>query len=182
MIKSEKNQKTFDSYQNDDYIYGNPACCAGGLLAAQSFLPASYYMNNKEKVLVEAFDYLNDASGGGNLEADDFVQELSNLCETNNISLYVMGSDGQGILSTVRDSGVLQRRLYMYLFAQDNTSNDIVMQETQNFSIHVSADYFTDIEYLEIIGFLQGEKHLWRELLWSRSGRAWNLPTGFSRR
>ena len=124
------------------------------------FFLQRYYMNNKEKVLVEAFDYLNDASGGGNLEADDFVQELSNLCETNNISLYVMGSDGQGILSTVRDSGVLQRRLYMYLFAQDNTSNDIVMQETQNFSIHVSADYFTDIEYLEIIGFLQGGETL----------------------
>lgn len=124
------------------------------------FFLQRYYMNNKEKVLVEAFDYLNDASGGGNLEADDFVQELSNLCETNNISLYVMGSDGQGILSTVRDSGVLQRRLYMYLFAQDNISNDIVMQETQNFSIHVSADYFTDIEYLEIIGFLQGGETL----------------------
>ena len=31
------------------------------------FFLQRYYMNNKEKVLVEAFDYLNDASGGGNL-------------------------------------------------------------------------------------------------------------------
>ena len=97
---------------------------------------------------------MDDASGDEELESDDFVQELSSLCETNNISLYVMGSDGKGIMSTVRDSAVLQRRLYRYLFERDSAS-DIVMQETQEYSIHVNADYLMDIEYLEIIGFLQ---------------------------
>ena len=118
------------------------------------FFLQRYYMNNKEMVLTEAFTLLDDASGDEELESDDFVQELSSLCETNNISLYVMGSDGKGIMSTVRDSAVLQRRLYRYLFERDSAS-DIVMQETQEYSIHVNADYLMDIEYLEIIGFLQ---------------------------
>lgn len=118
------------------------------------FFLQRYYMNNKEKVLIEAFGTLSDAAANENLESENFLQELSNLCETNSISLYVMGNDGNGILSTVRDSAVLQRRLYMFLFGGGDSS-DVIMEETDNYTIHVSTDHLTNIEYLEIIGFLQ---------------------------
>jgi signal transduction histidine kinase len=119
---------------------------------ANIFFLERYYISNKQKLLVEAYNYLNQAVEEDILETDTFAEQLSARCETGNIRLFVMGSDGRPKLATEKDSQQLQRRLYTYLFYQAEEGK--VLQETDNYTIRMNEDAHVSEEYLEMTGSL----------------------------
>ena len=58
------------------------------------FFLERYYVRNKQSVLTETYTQIDAASRQELLEEQEFNQNLATVCETNNISLLVMGRDG----------------------------------------------------------------------------------------
>ena len=93
------------------------AALAACWLANDIFLER-YYLANKGNVLKDAYQKMNEASGNKTLETDDFLQDLNIICETNNISLFVMESNGQPKIYMMKNYELMRHRLYAYLFGQ----------------------------------------------------------------
>lgn len=134
-----------------------------------NFFLERYYVLNKEKVLIDAYKELDDASAAGTMGTEEFVQQLDVICETNNISLFVMESNGQAKIYMKNDELMrrMQRRLYMYLFGQfpPGEKGD-VLKETDYYTIWMNRDSFSNVEYVEVTGILQsGELFLMRVAL-----------------
>lgn len=136
---------------------------------ANSFFLERYYLSNKKDVLQDAYGRLDTASGSESLETESFIQLLSVICETNNISLLVMDSSGYVKIYTTKDYMMMRRRLYDYLFGQvplENMEKMKVLEEQDYYSIRMCQDFDSKIEYVEMIGSLQsGELFLMRTAL-----------------
>ena len=61
-----------------------------------------YYIRNKQKVLIEVFQMLDEASRQEEMETSEFLQRLNTICERNNISPFVMDASGQVKICTKR--------------------------------------------------------------------------------
>lgn len=116
------------------------------------FFLERYYIKNKQAVLIETYGQLNEASEQETLETDEFMQTLNSVCETNDISLFIMESDGQAKISTLKDFAFLQRRLFSYLFGRIEGGK--VLQQTDYYTVHMNADSHMNGEYLELTGAL----------------------------
>lgn len=134
---------------------------------ANNFFLERYYVSNKQSVLTFVFEKLDEASGQEGLEDEAFVQRLGNVCEQNNISLFVMESDGRVKMYNMREYDVIQHRLYMYLFAQFPPPDaGEVLKENEKYTIRVNEDARSNMEYLEMHGVLaKGEAFLLRTAL-----------------
>lgn len=128
------------------------------------FFLERYYIRNKQKALVDAYKELDSASEQGILETDEFLQRLRGICDANNINLFVMGSDGRIMTSSIKDSEFFKRRLYEYLFLKLDQGK--ILEETDYYTIRMNADSHMDAEYLEMTGSLNnGELFLTRMAL-----------------
>lgn len=116
------------------------------------FFLERYYIKNKQTVLIETYELLDEASGQETLETDEFIQRLNSVCETNDITLFIMESDGQAKISTLKDFGFLRKRLFDYLFGRIDGGK--MLQETDYYSIRMNADSHMNGEYLELTGAL----------------------------
>lgn len=134
---------------------------------ANNFFLERYYVSNKEEVLIEAYERLDEASGTETLDEDEFVQELGVVCETNNISLFVMERSGQVKIYTMKDYELMRHRLYMYLFGQlPPGDKGEILKEDDYYTILMNRDSYSNMEYLEATGVLQnGERFLMRVAL-----------------
>lgn len=120
---------------------------------ANIFFLERYYIRNKQAVLIETYGQLDEASELETLETDGFIQTLNSICETNDISLFVMGSDGQPKISNMKDFGFIRERLYRYLFWQMDDGK--ILTETDYYTIYMNADAHMNGEYLELTGALK---------------------------
>lgn len=134
---------------------------------ANNFFLGQYYVLKKEDILRAAYQRLDDASGTGTLDQEEFVQELGVVCETNNISLFVMESNGQAKLYTMKDYELMRHRLYMYLFGQlPSGRKGEILREEEDYTIRINQDFYSNTEYMEVTGTLQnGELFLMRTAL-----------------
>lgn len=134
---------------------------------ANNFFLEQYYVRNKEEMLKDAYEKLNDASRTGSLEKDVFIEELGVICETSNISLLVMESSGQVKIYTMKDYELMRNRLYLYLFGQfPPGEKGEILEEDEYYAIRMNMDSYSKIEYLEMTGSLgNGELFLMRAAL-----------------
>ncbi|HIT66901.1 MAG TPA: HAMP domain-containing protein [Candidatus Merdisoma merdipullorum] len=128
---------------------GTFLCCG---LANVLFLER-YYVDNKKKAVISAYEVLNQGVGAGRTFDSSFTSELELICNTDNISLFVMDNSGEPMLSTNRDYQMLQRKLYSYIFEID-TREIVVLERTDTYVLRESKDYLTQADYLEIVGTL----------------------------
>lgn len=142
------------------------AALAACWLANNIFLE-QYYVRNKEKILKAAYGRLDEASGTETLEETAFMEELGVICETNNISLFVMENSGQVKIYTMKDYNLMRNRLYMYLFGQfPPGEKGEILEEKDTYAIRMNADSYSRVEYLEMTGSLKnGEFFLMRAAL-----------------
>ena len=77
---------------------------------ANNFFLEQYYVGNKEEILKEAYGKLDEASGTETLEEAGFIEELGVICETNDISLLVMGYNGQVKIYTMKNYDLIRNR------------------------------------------------------------------------
>ena len=122
-----------------------------GLINA--FFLKDYYMSEKQKAIISAYEALNKGVSNGLTNDDDFKAGMELICNTDNISIFVMDNSGEPKLATNRDYQILQKKLYSYIFEAD-TQNSIVLDTADNYTIRESRDHFSQADYLEIVGTL----------------------------
>lgn len=79
-----------------------------GLINA--FFLKDYYMSEKKKAVVSAYEALNQGVSGGLTNNDDFKASMELICNTDNISIFVMDNSGEPKLATNRDYQILAKK------------------------------------------------------------------------
>ena len=131
------------------------ACSFILVFLANALFLEKFYLSDKQKALVSAYEFLNQGVNDGLEEDEDFVSELNLMCATDNISAFVMDNSGEPLLYTERAYQILQRTLYSFIFeAEDEQDINEILAETDNYVIRESHEYVNDADYLEIIGTL----------------------------
>jgi len=134
---------------------------------ANNFFLERYYVRNKQTVLERVYTELNAASEQETLTDEKFMRHLNNVCEQNNISLFVMGNDGRVKLYFMKDYKFMQTRLYSYLFGEHSSDEEEKeLEKTDYYTMRMTHDTYTNGEYLEMIGVLgEGELFIVRTAL-----------------
>lgn len=118
-----------------------------------AFFLKDYYMSEKKKAIVSAYEVLNQGISGGLVGDEQFKTSMELICNTDNISIFVMDNSGEPKLATNRDYQILQRKLYSYIFEAD-TKNSTVLDKEENYTIRESRERVSQADYLEIVGTL----------------------------
>lgn len=118
-----------------------------------AFFLKDYYMSEKKKAIVSAYKVLNQGISGGLVGDEQFKTSMELICNTDNISIFVMDNSGEPKLATNRDYQILQRKLYSYIFEAD-TKNSTVLDKEENYTIRESRERVSQADYLEIVGTL----------------------------
>lgn len=130
-------------------IAGTFLCCA----LINAFFLKDYYMADKKKAIVSAYEVLNSGVSSGKYEDNTFKTRLEGICNTDNISIFVMDNSGEPKLATNRDYQMLQKKLYSYIFETD-ARDTVVLDTTDKYVIRESQDRMLRADYLEIVGTL----------------------------
>ena len=118
-----------------------------------AFFLKDYYMSEKKKAIVSAYEVLNQGISGGLVGDEQFKTSMELICNTDNISIFVMDNSGEPKLATNRDYQILQRKLYSYIFEAD-TKNSTVLDKEENYTIREIRERVSQADYLEIVGTL----------------------------
>ena len=117
-----------------------------------NFFLESFYINNKEDVISDAYESINKATLSGDIASEEFDIELRKICDMYNISVLVIDAESTTIKSSSRYTEILMRRLYDNFF---NPSQDLeYLEENDNYFIATAMDMGTGTEYLEMWGVL----------------------------
>lgn len=110
----------------------------------------SYYINDKEKALLRAYNWLNESD---TLEGETFEIEFETICSTSNIDALIVAGDGKQSISTVHDSQGLMMQLFDYLINRNNRGVTILQKE-DNYTLQKVRDSRIASDFLEIWGYL----------------------------
>lgn len=110
----------------------------------------SYYINDKEKALLKAYNWLNESS---DLEEEDFEIKFETICSTSNVDALIVDGNGKQTISTVHDSQGLMLHLFDYLINKNNKGVEILQKE-DNYTMQKVRDSRIASDYLEIWGYL----------------------------
>ena len=120
---------------------------------ANIFFLQDYYIKNKLMAIKEAYEYMDEASKANNLSGEKFLAGLRTICETDNISLFVMDQNGRARLTSVHDSEELQRDLYEYVLGIRPNQKSILAENDQ-YLMSVNRDS-PNGGYLKMAGVLR---------------------------
>jgi len=115
-----------------------------------------YYIENKKDVLLSAYQSINDASNAGNTSSEQFQIEVQKISGIYNINILVINADSQPVTSSVHDYNYLVRELLDHVFAvmTDIETEKKILEQTSHYTIQNSYDNRTNINYIEMWGFL----------------------------
>lgn len=113
-----------------------------------------YYVSNKQKVLMGAFQRINAAAMNGDITDSSFDMELEKICSTYNIDMIVIDSDSRTVKTTARDEqSQMLPQLLDHLFLEQQESDKIIEKE-QNYVIQKSMDKRSKTNFIEMWGTL----------------------------
>ncbi len=118
------------------------------------FFLEGYYVENKKKTIISAYEVLNRGVKEELLNDNSFTTKLGLICATDNISIFVMDNSGDPKLYTNRDYKALQWKLYNFIFEIEIKEEAKVLFRGENYVLRESRDHLTQAEYIEIIGTL----------------------------
>lgn len=122
-----------------------------------------FYIKNKQKALLNAYNKINVASVEGDVSSEDFDIELRKICGKYNISVIIMDADSQMLKVTGNDVDILARQLLDNLF---NKIQGKVLLENDSSVIQIIFDSKLQSEYIEMWGTLEnGNIYLMRSAL-----------------
>ena len=113
-----------------------------------------YYIADKKKQVMGAYEKFNTAASEGILDTEDFQESLKSFSMTDNISVVVMGTDGKLSVYSTRDSESLKFQLWNYILDRESVEMIKVLEETPQYIVRQSRDRMLGMEYLEMIGSL----------------------------
>lgn len=120
---------------------------------ANSVFLEQYYINNKKKVIKDAYQSINEAVMNGDVTSSDYEKNIRIICDMYNISVVVIDAQSNTVTSSNRDSDFLIRRLYDNLFNL-RVNDHSVLETTDTYEIATLKDRGLGTEYLEMCGVL----------------------------
>lgn len=114
----------------------------------------SYYIENKQKTLLNTFDMVYEESKKGRTDGEEFLIKLETKCSNSGISLMIIKSDRTIIQSNVgNDEHFLFQFLELIFRTDDNNSR--VLKNTEEYTIAKTKDSRLQTDYLMLSGTLQ---------------------------
>ncbi len=126
-----------------------------------------YYMNNKQNVMMSAYQSINRASNAGAIESEDFDIEFQKICGKNNISIILLDAGNRTVKTSMSDYEILSRQLLDYLFEDEALGkDDELLAVGDTYEMHLKMDERTQFVYLDMWGVLDnGNLFLFRSPL-----------------
>ncbi len=121
-------------------------------LILNTTLLGTYYINKKQKALVQAYVSINEASSAGDIATEDYDIELQKIREKYNIQVLVVDAESQAVKFSMNDPETVLKQLLDHIFLGVNEEN--LLLNTDDYKMQVVKDYRTQTEYIEMWGML----------------------------
>ena len=116
----------------------------------------SYYMNNKEKALMDVYEQLNFSFADGSVETEAFEIQLQRLCGKYNVSMLVLDENSQMLIATMHESEILKKQLLNNIFFSNaHPDFEKILKQTDQYVLRSMQDPRTRTEFIEMWGFLE---------------------------
>lgn len=127
----------------------------------------NYYIDNKENALKNAYSVVNRAFSSGDTKTEDFDIQLQKIIEKYNISMIVLDTESNTLITSRNDQEIMSKRLWDNFFNDfKDESGNIILQEEEHYTIQRITDSRTFTEYIEMWGvFENGNIFLFRTAL-----------------
>ena len=114
----------------------------------------SYYIEHKQRALLDTFDMVYKESENGRTDEDEFQIKLDTKSSNSDISYMIIRSDHTIIQSNVGDD---ERLLFQFLelIFHRNDGNTQVLKNTQEYVVEKTKDRRLNTDYLVLWGSLQ---------------------------
>lgn len=114
-----------------------------------------YYMNEKQKNLMQVYETLNEATKTGQRDSEEFYNvTMLNLCGKYNITGLVVDMKSQKMTAFGADEEQSKRRLWDNLLLMDRYSQKS-LRESENYSMMVIRDKVSKTDYVDLWGSLE---------------------------
>ncbi len=113
-----------------------------------------YYINDKQRVLLNAYKRINNASSSGDISTSEFDIELQKICGKYNISVIVLDAESQIVKTAQMDADLMARQLMNNIFRSGTGRYNNILAEEENYKIWIDTDYLTQTEFIEMWGIL----------------------------
>ena len=117
-------------------------------------LLGSYYIEHKQKMLLDTFQMVDRESEKGRTDQRDFKIALERQCANSNITMMIIGSDNRIIQSNVGNDTVLLLQFMQIVFHTGNHDSE-VLESTAQYTVERTKDNRLESEYLVLWGNLQ---------------------------
>ncbi len=114
----------------------------------------SYYVDHKQGTLLDTFEMVNDESGKGRADRENFLIRLERQCANSNITMMIISSDRTIMYSNVGDDERLLLQFLKLVFYQENDDTQ-VLKNTSQYVVEKTKDSRLESDYLVLWGNLQ---------------------------
>ena len=114
----------------------------------------SYYVEHKQKILLDLFEMVDQESAKGRTDDEDFLIRLEKQSTNSNISMMIISSDRTIMYTNVGDD---ERMLVQFLELIFHTKNQHtkILESTQQYTVEKTIDNRLQSDYLVLWGSLQ---------------------------
>ena len=112
-----------------------------------------YYIQNKQKVLKDAYLDINEAVSDGSIRSEAFENELQRLCGVYNISVIVIDADSKLIQSAGMESEIMMKSLLDRVFVENNHDYELI-EQNEKFILEIAHEKHNGMTYMEMWGSL----------------------------
>lgn len=119
---------------------------------ANTFLLEKYYVRNKVKILMDAYESIRTLSSDENQSQDAFAEELSSICSRSNIAMFVVDANSRTRYASTNGGKDLEYELLGYLLGMEKPG-DKILEQTDIYILQQKR--VSDGEYLRIQGTLE---------------------------
>ncbi|MBQ8189865.1 MAG: HAMP domain-containing protein [Lachnospiraceae bacterium] len=112
-----------------------------------------YYIQNKQRVLKDAYLDINEAVSDGSIQSEAFENELQRLCGVYNISIVVIDADSRLIQSAGMESEIMMKSLLDRVFMENNHDYELI-EQNEKFILEIAHEKHNGMTYMEMWGTL----------------------------
>ena len=113
-----------------------------------------FYRHEKEQAMISTFELVNRAAVSGSFQDDQFQDELEKAHANHSISVVVMDSAGNILLSTSQDTDDMYSQLLYAVFGSGPQTDKPFWQMGDNYIIQQQEDHRLGEDYLVLWGTL----------------------------
>lgn len=121
-----------------------------------AFFLETIYSSGKQKNLMQAYEILMHYSEEGEVDSEQFSNEIQRVCNINNISYIITDANSNTIKTSINDPEAFNHQLRDVIFSHYE-GNQKVIKETDSYIISEIFDNDNQMRYMAMWGTLSGE-------------------------